>query len=271
MPKAFMIGTARGALTVKQLIRERLNESKGSPKGQGPTWDSWTTPDGKTAFPGRKTTPGRAYLIIPKTTIPGAVVISSTGRLRLGTGVARVFRRYGNTEAADWHEYQDGSYLTTNNVVDPYNTADPTEVRVYNLCPDPIVVDSSGSDCNLPVCFAVQDMWGDLYIVKECNFPCYSSSSSTSSSSTSSSSSGSTPSSSSSSSSKLSSSGSACSWSGTFDVVSALTLSGCKLTVSKKIVTVEDGDVCNVEDQEDEDLDLSDCCCGSSSGSGGSF
>jgi len=192
MAKAFMIGTVRGALTVKQLIRERQNEPQGPPKGRGTTWDSWTTPDGKLSLPGRKVTSGRAYLVVPTETIAGARLIHKTGRLELGTGMVKIFRRYGTEGAADWHEYQDGYNLKTNCVHDPYQkaageTLDPVEIRVYNLCPEPIVPDIAEDctsleipNCGGPVCFAVQDMWGDLYIVKVCDFPCSSSSSSVS-------------------------------------------------------------------------------------------
>ena len=171
-------------------------------------------PSGKDVeiLPGKKTPPLRAYLAHPAGAISGAIRIKSEDsdgnvlyRLQLGVGEVFIHQRdkEGQTER-NWTMPR--RYPSK---YEPNVREIPVKRKAYNLCPEPIaLVDGDGLNVGCPdtMLFCVEDILGDLYIVKVCEYECSSSSSSSSSSSGSSSSEGSNSSSSGSSSSEGSSS-----------------------------------------------------------------
>lgn len=278
-------------------------------------------------MPGKRSLSLRAYVVIPTGTVPAArkaKVAKVTDRssyirdtLIPGVGVACVFRRdQDNSNELFQQVQEDGSPLLR---------------TVYNLCPqeitatgdschsglpyfynDPTPGGSLGSDvsgdhtyykeedrtdidkCD-PVLFAVEDAWGDLYIVKEGLYPCGSSSSSGGSeSSVSDSSSGSSSSSRSSSSdgssesegsvSDTSRSGSVsegsgseepptCDYTGSITVVTSVSRVGDYVQVTRSTMTYELGKLCSITTAPTKQFYI---CCdepsngGSDSGGGGS-
>jgi len=144
---------------------------------------------GQIDLPAAKIPNIRAYVAVPKDTIPGC---STRGDAIVpGKGQAYVYRQPTDSDLLRQHF--------------SVRTGKSIEKTVFNLCPEAIEagygVDASGSGDAIAsissgcldtiVLFVVEDMWGDLYIVKVCELPCTSSSSSSISSSSLSSSSGS--------------------------------------------------------------------------------
>lgn len=130
----------------------------------------------------------RAYVAQPVTDIPGAQRLKlqdSDGhvyyRPLLGKGLVYIHERDVDGSApADWTKVR--RYPTRS---DPQKRIEPYIRTAYNLCPENIIGDGDGENLNCPdtMLFCVEDIKGDLYIVKVCQWDCFSSSSSEGSSS----------------------------------------------------------------------------------------
>lgn len=132
----------------------------------------------------------RAYILHPQGTIGAAVKCNDTeggNEVRLGSGNCWIVRRN-----------KDGKPNATDLIYQRDDNDNRVSVVAYNLCDEEIVgggdveADASGSasgsgDCDTTgLVYAVQDTFGDLYIVDRCTLECESCSSSSSSSSSSS-------------------------------------------------------------------------------------
>lgn len=130
----------------------------------------------------------RAYVAQPITDIPGAQRLKlqdSDGhvfyRPLLGKGLVYIHERdVDGSIPADWTKVR--RYPTRS---DPQTRIEPYIRTAYNLCPETIIGDGDGENLNCPdtMLFCVEDIKGDLYIVKVCQWDCFSSSSSEGSSS----------------------------------------------------------------------------------------
>lgn len=128
----------------------------------------------------------RAYVAQPVTDIPGAIRIKcddSDGhvyyRPLLGKGLVYIHERdVDGSVPADYTKVR--RYPT---ISDPQRRVEPYIRTAYNLCPETIIADGDGQSLGCPdtMLFCVEDIKGDLYIVKVCQWDCFSSSSSFSS------------------------------------------------------------------------------------------
>jgi len=117
----------------------------------------------------------RAFVAFPASGgSTGARMVGNT--IILGTGQAVLWRR--DVDSASGRAIKAQRSLSTNNMV---------HIPVYNLCPEPVrshLMAASGSG-DPPVddylLFIIQDVWGDFYVIKICQFPSVSSLSSVSS------------------------------------------------------------------------------------------
>lgn len=168
-----------------KLLRRMINERKGKVQqrsGLQTAYDTWDAPG--LSIPARKLPALRAYVVVPKETIPGARLVDN--QIVMGSGIACLMERDVEGSAGSNSETLKASTW------DSGSGEERVEVTVYNLCQEAIEPDTSqGShecdvSCNDIVLFCVQDMNGDLFIVKECDLPSCSSSSSMSSASSSS-------------------------------------------------------------------------------------
>ena len=163
--------------TLRRLAKERQSRPRNRRQPMGVAYDTWDGPG--MLLPGRKLPSLRGYVVVPKSTIPGAKRVVLPGgkqTLRLGKGQAYLWRRDQDT----------GTGIDLIPQVSE-ETGYQVEVTVYNLC-DSAIVPSGASDeidSTEPVLFVVQDIWGDLYIVEKCqlssssaSFPSYGSSTS---------------------------------------------------------------------------------------------
>jgi len=161
------VKSAGDAALLRRMIGER--KSKVQQRSEIQTaYDTWDAPGIR--IPARKLPALRGYVVVPKETIPGARLIGD--ELAVGSGTCCLMER----------DQSSGS----NDVLVPSldEAGNRVEVEVYNLCQEAIEPDTSqGShecdlSCNDIVLFVTQDMNGDLYIVKDCQLPACSSSSS---------------------------------------------------------------------------------------------
>lgn len=248
-------------------------------------------PSGKDVeiLPSKKTPPLRAYLAHPAGPISGAIRIKSEDsdgnvlyRLQLGVGEVYIHQRdkEGQTER-NWTMPR--RYPSK---YDPNVREIPVKRKAYNLCPEPIaLVDGDGLNVGCPdtMLFCVEDILGDLYIVKVCEYECSSSSSSSSSSSGNSSSEGSSSESDSSESSRSSKGSSSesegsesessscddckcgCHETGEVPFVSGIEMSGGTLIAQMGILKFKNGKFCGWEADGVQNINLCDLECGSSS------
>jgi len=243
------------ARTLKKFARERRSNPI---KGTG------------VEFPDRPWNFLKAYVVSPKQVIPGARRVG--GKVFLGSGICCVYEREKKLD--EDHSIRPESTVNSTELIPRLDdNGDRVNVRVFNLCPETIQPSTScksGSHadlgCEEPLLFAVSDIWGDLYIVKECSFPCSSSSGSFSSSAASSS----APSSSRSSSYQSSSFGSSSAPVSSSscvqpEVVMGIEADGCGLKVQLGYLSIQGNQICITEGPVEE-VDLTFCCtCQSSS------
>lgn len=232
----------------------------------------------------------RAYLAQPVEDIPGARRVKVTdsdgfsyNRLILGKGLVYIHERdVDGSEPADFNKVR--RYPTRS---DPSKRVEPYVRTAYNLCSETVYGDGSGESLGGldSMLFCVEDIKGDLYIVKVCEYESLSSSSSGSSSSEGSSSeessseeSSSEGSSSEESSSFGESSGSSsgsggsieeCDYTGVVQTLKSISVNGGKVSFQTQSLTFRGGLLCSVEDGEAAvTIDLCNPECGSSSDGG---
>lgn len=231
-------------------------------------------------LPTKSVPPLRAYLAHPASAISGAIRIKSEDsdgnvlyRLQLGVGEVYIHQR-------DKDGIIEKNWTKPRRYANQYNPQVreiPVKRMAYNLCPEPVaLVDGDGLNvgCMDTMLFCVEDILGDLFIVKVCEFQeCGSSSSSSSSWSSSSSNSSSSNNSSSSSSSESSEGSSSCSCdcgcNATANVpfVSSLHLSGGTLIAQTGELKFKKGKFCGYEINGSETINLCDLDCSFSGGS----
>lgn len=138
-------------------------------------------------YPERKLPALRGYVLQPQETIAAATKDDSDGTITLGCGDCWILRRDQASGESSGDDGKELKYQLDDN-------GNRVTVTAFNLCPEAVEPggDDVGSDTDsceeTNLVYGVQDVWGDLYIVERCSFPCGSSSSSSSPSSSSSSS-----------------------------------------------------------------------------------
>lgn len=114
----------------------------------------------------------RAYLVQPKTSIPG---VNKNGKFNVQSGIGYILERV--KEESSGEAVGDIRYRRN-------DAGEKVEVNLFNLCETSVLGTTNNIEENAPsICslvIALQDTFGDLYIIEVCNFNCSSGSDSTS-------------------------------------------------------------------------------------------